>query len=127
MRVSVNAMTVSPRQKTKAPSSIYRHRYRQFLRLQGGTREHPHALAAILLSVVQMLASDGGRLRATANDCVAGELGFEPRQTESESVVLPLHHSPRYLNSTRYLRSFLAVPAMHQANRSQACVVLLAP
>jgi hypothetical protein len=26
---------------------------------------------------------------------VAGELGFEPRQTESESVVLPLHHSPR--------------------------------
>ena len=29
---------------------------------------------------------------------VAGELGFEPRQTESESVVLPLHHSPRILN-----------------------------
>src|SRR6476620_6377643 len=26
--------------------------------------------------------------------CLAGELGFEPRQTESESVVLPLHHSP---------------------------------
>src|SRR4051812_23550052 len=26
---------------------------------------------------------------------MAGELGFEPRQTESESVVLPLHHSPR--------------------------------
>jgi hypothetical protein len=26
---------------------------------------------------------------------LAGELGFEPRQTESESVVLPLHHSPR--------------------------------
>src|SRR5262245_35595002 len=25
---------------------------------------------------------------------VAGEPGFEPRQTESESVVLPLHHSP---------------------------------
>ena len=25
---------------------------------------------------------------------LAGELGFEPRQTESESVVLPLHHSP---------------------------------
>ena len=24
----------------------------------------------------------------------AGELGFEPRLTESESVVLPLHHSP---------------------------------
>ena len=27
-------------------------------------------------------------------DWLAGELGFEPRQTESESVVLPLHHSP---------------------------------
>ena len=25
---------------------------------------------------------------------LAGELGFEPRQTESEFVVLPLHHSP---------------------------------
>jgi hypothetical protein len=25
---------------------------------------------------------------------LAGELGFEPRQTESESVVLPLHYSP---------------------------------
>ena len=24
----------------------------------------------------------------------AGELGFEPRQYESESQVLPLHHSP---------------------------------
>ena len=23
-----------------------------------------------------------------------GSLGFEPRQTESESVVLPLHHDP---------------------------------
>jgi hypothetical protein len=28
------------------------------------------------------------------NGGLAGELGFEPRQTESESVVLPLHHSP---------------------------------
>src|SRR4051794_23714787 len=28
--------------------------------------------------------------------CVgAGELGFEPRLTDPESVVLPLHHSPR--------------------------------
>ena len=31
------------------------------------------------------------------NERVAGELGFEPRQTESESVVLPLHHSPTSL------------------------------
>jgi hypothetical protein len=29
-----------------------------------------------------------------APEGLAGELGFEPRQTESESVVLPLHHSP---------------------------------
>jgi hypothetical protein len=28
---------------------------------------------------------------------LAGEPGFEPRQTESESVVLPLHHSPMEL------------------------------
>jgi hypothetical protein len=37
-------------------------------------------------------------LSKTTNDfnlsLLAGELGFEPRQTESESVVLPLHHSP---------------------------------
>src|SRR3981081_1734019 len=32
--------------------------------------------------------------RCIARETVAGELGFEPRQTESESVVLPLHHSP---------------------------------
>ena len=29
----------------------------------------------------------------------AGELGFEPRLTESESVVLPLHHSPEFQRS----------------------------
>jgi hypothetical protein len=26
--------------------------------------------------------------------CVAGVLGFEPRQTDPESVVLPLHYTP---------------------------------
>src|SRR3954471_7566127 len=31
----------------------------------------------------------------------AGELGFEPRLTESESVVLPLHHSPKEHDSKR--------------------------
>src|SRR5690349_4543552 len=30
----------------------------------------------------------------------AGELGFEPRLTESESVVLPLHQSPKAVNRT---------------------------
>src|SRR5215472_11754368 len=33
-------------------------------------------------------------LAGIANSGLAGEPGFEPRQTESESVVLPLHHSP---------------------------------
>ena len=38
---------------------------------------------------------------------LAGELGFEPRQTESESVVLPLHHSPpKSLNLQRFFRKF---------------------
>ena len=39
----------------------------------------------------------GGFFKLTYNFSelfLAGELGFEPRQTESESVVLPLHHSP---------------------------------
>jgi hypothetical protein len=34
---------------------------------------------------------------------LAGELGFEPRQTESESVVLPLHHSPRITQQKQIL------------------------
>src|SRR5271166_2256486 len=29
------------------------------------------------------------------SDLQAGELGFEPRQTDPESVVLPLHYSPK--------------------------------
>jgi hypothetical protein len=38
---------------------------------------------------------------------VAGEPGFEPRQTESESVVLPLHHSPpKQLILLIFLRQF---------------------
>ena len=35
----------------------------------------------------------------SGNECpgsVAGELGFEPRLTESESGVLPLHYSPEF-------------------------------
>ena len=31
---------------------------------------------------------------------LAGEQGFEPQQTESESVVLPLHNSPKFINKT---------------------------
>src|ERR1700686_4888914 len=37
---------------------------------------------------------------------LAGELGFEPRQTESESVVLPLHHSPRIYKRIQYVIRF---------------------
>jgi hypothetical protein len=42
---------------------------------------------------------------------LAGELGFEPRQTESESVVLPLHHSPsKHLIYQRFFGSFSMEP-----------------
>ena len=36
----------------------------------------------------------GRRLNRLTMEPLAGELGFEPRQYESESQVLPLHHSP---------------------------------
>src|SRR3954452_18078297 len=39
---------------------------------------------------------------------LAGELGFEPRQTESESVVLPLHHSPRIAQRLQHVRASMA-------------------
>jgi hypothetical protein len=38
------------------------------------------------------------------NLVVAGELGFEPRLTESESAVLPLNYSPS--NVRQYLNIF---------------------
>jgi hypothetical protein len=43
---------------------------------------------------------------------MAGELGFEPRLTESESAVLPLNYSPKPLRNKRFLfrRNFLASP-----------------
>ena len=42
----------------------------------------------------QWLMNEGGQERTTANDDVAGGLGFEPRLTESESAVLPLNYPP---------------------------------
>src|SRR5215813_3807614 len=45
-------------------------------------------------------AGEGSRRRRCVQfvrRSLAGEPGFEPRQTESESVVLPLHHSPTEL------------------------------
>src|ERR1700733_8502208 len=51
---------------------------------------------------------------------VAGELGFEPRQTESESVVLPLHHSPLLFNIFNRLKAIIAVLAADRATPAQA-------
>ena len=57
----------------------------------------------VLASFEMMLTFDQMMLCLTAQmkkskpiglDFLAGEEGFEPSQTESESVVLPLHNSP---------------------------------
>src|SRR5439155_14568698 len=47
------------------------------------------------------------RARGRLEEKLAGELGFEPRQTESESVVLPLHHSP--MDYPAYSIAYLAI------------------
>src|SRR3954454_4799950 len=55
-------------------------------------------LSQLFTAPAPCCASYCAELRGTPNIfnilLMAGELGFEPRQTESESVVLPLHHSP---------------------------------
>lgn len=52
--------------------------------------------------------STDGPLRGQRRGCGAsektGDLGFEPRLTESESVVLPLHQSPRHRNCIGFPR-----------------------
>jgi hypothetical protein len=55
---------------------------------------------------------------------LAGELGFEPRQTESESVVLPLHHSPsKALILLRFNVEFSQQPAgVFQISASAALI-----
>jgi hypothetical protein len=58
---------------------------------------------------------------------VAGELGFEPRQTESESVVLPLHHSPKFHNNINALIACCAVVRGRCGNPFRCGAVLLAP
>jgi hypothetical protein len=58
---------------------------------------------------------------------VAGELGFEPRQTESESVVLPLHHSPKFHNKINALTACCAVARDGCGNPLGCGAVLLAP
>ena len=42
------------------------------------------------------------RPRTSANTGVAGELGFEPRLTESESAVLPLNYPPKQPGREEY-------------------------
>ena len=37
---------------------------------------------------------------------MAAELGFEPRQTESESAVLPLHNSAIFLTTDNIITDF---------------------
>jgi hypothetical protein len=44
-----------------------------------------------------MYAAGGELKRTSANGNMAGELGFEPRFSESESDVLPLNYSPKRL------------------------------
>jgi hypothetical protein len=62
---------------------------------------------------------------------VAGEPGFEPRQTESESVVLPLHHSPMRLpskiNALWMALDFRQTAGRRQANHPGANVATLYP
>ena len=58
---------------------------------------------------------------------VAGELGFEPRQTELEFVVLPLHHSPKFHNNINALTACCAVARDGCGNPFRCGAVLLAP
>src|SRR5690242_8942523 len=65
-----------------------------------GVRRRENAKLCFLGGLAIKSESDcrrySGALADQSGDCpeLAGEPGFEPRQTESESVVLPLHHSP---------------------------------
>ena len=55
-------------------------------------------------SVTMMLEWPGGTAHFPPT-IMAGELGFEPRLTESESAVLPLNYSPKPLRFLGFLRS----------------------
>jgi hypothetical protein len=77
---------------------MYRHRYRQFFRLQGSVSEHRWIATAEKPLVLRCYLNRRERMRTSANDGMAGEPGFEPRFSESESDVLPLNYSPlKYL------------------------------
>ena len=75
-----------------------------------GTKKHPIPfrepgdIGTSMGTRTPVFAVRGRRLnRLTMEACVAAELGFEPRQHESESWVLPLHNSA-IVNRTRRAR-----------------------
>src|SRR5204862_8340156 len=63
MRVSVNAMTVSPRPRGRRYLAKYRHRYRQILRLQENFREQQQPCALRIWLAFQSSTVAGGFLR----------------------------------------------------------------
>jgi hypothetical protein len=52
--------------------------------------------------------------------CLAAELGFEPRQTESESVVLPLHNSAKHGQIITHRERFVKRKFYNQASGTAA-------
>ena len=51
---------------------------------------------------------------ATSDSCLPGEQGFEPRLTDPESVVLPLHYSPTNRTTINFTRT----------NEFSGCIIL---
>ena len=50
--------------------------------------------------------------RSEERDFLAAELGFEPRQTESESAVLPLHNSAIFLTTDIIITDFFKMSSL---------------
>ena len=50
--------------------------------------------------------------RSEERDFLAAELGFEPRQTESESAVLPLHNSAIIFTTDNIITDFLKMSSV---------------
>ena len=91
------------------------------LRLQEGPQWQAPGAASAAGRRTHVHVSD----RQAGGRTLAGEPGFEPRQTESESVVLPLHHSPMGLPSNINalwvgIEAFGKPPAAGEANHPGA-------
>lgn len=101
-----NARANAPRHAPGAASSVpapdrqsNRHAStnRRPVRNQGKQRKSPkpeHARQTISTLCARMCKPDGSGIQIFRRRRLAGEPGFEPRLTESESVVLPLNYSP---------------------------------